>query len=108
MDLLELFDQALEKYDLLTILIVGALYLWFRKKLDTMDKRVQSVDHAVNNRPPGTPTLSQEISEIHRKVDVTSTKIEYIEKEIEEHRRVDEVTFKLLTDDISELRKKIS
>lgn len=82
MDLLELVDNALQKYDLLTVIVVFGLYMWFRKKLDLVHKDVKTVDDAVNNRPLGSMTMSQEVSEIHRKVDVQANELKHVKDDI--------------------------
>lgn len=82
MELLEVIDSALQKYDLLTVLLVGGLYMWFRKKLELVHRDVRTVDSAVNNRPLGSMTMSQEVSEIHRKVDVQANEIKHVKDDI--------------------------
>lgn len=82
MELIELVDTALQKYDILTIILVAGLYLWFRKKLDSVHKDVKTVDDAVNNRPLGSLTMSQEVSEIHRKVDVQNNEIKHVKEDV--------------------------
>jgi len=82
MELLEVIDAALQKYDLLTVLLVGGLYMWFRKKLELVHRDVRTVDSAVNNRPLGSMTMSQEVSEIHRKVDVQNNEIKHVKDDV--------------------------
>jgi hypothetical protein len=82
MELLEVIDSALQKYDLLTVLLVGGLYMWFRKKLELVHKDVRTVDSAVNNRPLGSMTMSQEVSEIHRKVDVQANELNHVKEDV--------------------------
>lgn len=82
MELIELVDTALQKYDILTIILVAGLYLWFRKKLDSVHKDVKTVDDAVNNRPLGAMTMSQEVSEIHRKVDVQNNELKHVKSDV--------------------------
>lgn len=82
MELLELIDSALQKYDILTLIIVGGLYLWFKKKLNLVHNDVKTVDSAVNNRDKGSLTMSQEVSEIHRKVDVQANELKHVKDDI--------------------------
>ena len=82
MELLEVIDSALQKYDLLTVLLVGGLYMWFRKKIELVHRDVRIVDDAVNNRPLGSMTMSQEVSEIHRKVDVQANEIKHVKDDV--------------------------
>lgn len=90
----------IKDYDLPTILIGVLAYIYINKKLTV-------VDNAVNNRPAGSPTLSQEVSEIHRKVDVSSVKQDYITKELDAHREVDEVMFKDIARDFKDVKSEI-
>ena len=82
MELLELLDTALQKYDILTIILVGGLYLWFKKKIELVHNDVRVVDSAVNNRPLGSMTMSQEVSEIHRKVDVQANELKHVKEDV--------------------------
>ena len=79
--------EVLKDYDLPTILMGVVIYSYLNKKLNAVDK-------AVNCRPADSMTISQEVSEIHRKVDVSAIKQEYIAKELDAHRDVDEKEFK--------------
>jgi hypothetical protein len=63
-------------------LLVGGLYMWFRKKLELVHKDVRTVDSAVNNRPLGSMTMSQEVSEIHRKVDVQANELNHVKEDV--------------------------
>jgi hypothetical protein len=69
--------NLLKDYDLPTIILVVYFYTFINKKLTVVDK-------AVNCRPPDAMTISQEVSEIHRKVDVNATtqarNIEYVKE----------------------------
>tara|TARA_R110002126_G_scaffold79757_3_gene197825 strand:+ start:1494 stop:1823 length:330 start_codon:yes stop_codon:yes gene_type:complete len=102
---LEAILNLLKDYDLPTIIAGIIVYVHINRKLNTVDK-------AVNNRAPEDMTLSQEVSEIHRKVDLnaatTSRNIEYIKKEIDAHRDIDEKTFVDLAKDIKKIHKKLN
>tara|TARA_R110000772_G_scaffold123755_3_gene230147 strand:- start:275 stop:595 length:321 start_codon:yes stop_codon:yes gene_type:complete len=95
--MLEIFRD----YDLPTIIIGIFVYVHINKKLTVVDK-------AVNNRPADSLTLSQEVSEIHRKVEVAGAKTEYIIKEVDAHREVDEKLFAQIGEDIKGLHKRVS
>jgi hypothetical protein len=82
MELLEILDTALQKYDILTIILVGGLYLWFKKNVNLVHKDAMVVDSAVNNRPLGSMTMSQEVSEIHRKVDVQANELNHVKEDV--------------------------
>jgi hypothetical protein len=98
---LDAFLTLIKDYDLPTILIGVLAYIYINKKLTV-------VDNAVNNRPAGSPTLSQEVSEIHRKVDVSAVKQDYITKELDAHRKVDEETFEDIATDFKKIKGDIS
>jgi len=114
MELLELLDTALQKYDILTIILVGGLYLWFRKKLELVHNDVRVVDSAVNNRPLGSMTMSQEVSEIHRKVDVQANELKHVKEDVTtlktdltKSRIYNMERFGLIESSVDEVRKEI-
>ena len=114
MELLELLDTALQKYDILTIILVGGLYLWFRKKIELVHNDVRVVDSAVNNRPLGSMTMSQEVSEIHRKVDVQANELKHVKEDVTtlktdltKSRIYNMERFGLIESSVDEVRKEI-
>jgi hypothetical protein len=114
MELLEVLDTALQKYDILTIILVGGLYLWFKKRIDLVHNDVKIVDSAVNNRPLGGMTMSQEVSEIHRKVDVQANEIKHVKddvlflkKDITKSRIYNMERFQKIDSDIEQMIKEI-
>ena len=111
MDILEFVSELQEKYNLPEILIIlAAVYFLWRK--------INVVDHAVNNRPTDGPTLSQEVSQIHRKVDVTCNELKHlkqgqyemrseideVKKDVKDHRLEDERIIASFAKEISELK----
>lgn len=113
-EILDLISELQQKYDLPEILILlAAVYFLWRK--------IKVVDHAVNNRPESGPTLSQEVSEIHRKVVVTcnelkhlkqgqaemKSEIDEITKEVKDHRLEDERIIASFTEEIASLKLEI-
>jgi len=98
---LETILVLLKDYDIPTILIGVFFYYIINRKLTV-------VDQAVNNRPKDSLTLSQEVSEIHRKVDVSATKNDYMIKELDAHREVDEKQFLGIATDIKGLHKRVT
>jgi hypothetical protein len=78
MELLEVIDSALQKYDLLTVLLVGGLYMWFRKKLELVHKDVRTVDSAVNNRPNEMKHVKDDVTTL--KTDLTKSRIYNMER----------------------------
>lgn len=93
--------NILKDYDLPTLLLGLFVYMHINKKLNTVDK-------AVNCRPENSMTISQEVSEIHRKVDVAGVKTEYIIKELDAHREIDEKEFSDIAKDIKDLHKRLT
>lgn len=98
---LETLLTILKDYDLPSIIVIVAVYLHINKRLCTVDK-------AVNDREKGAPTLSQEVSEIHRKVVISATKADYLIKELDSHRDVDEKQFSEIGRDIKGLHKRVT
>jgi hypothetical protein len=97
--------ELLEKYDLPTIILGLGFFMYIKTKLKQVDK-------AVNNRAPQSLTLSQEVSEIHRKVDVNATtqarNIEYIKQEIDSNKISSEKQFSIIGKDIKSLNKRMA
>lgn len=93
--------EVLKDYDLASIAIAIFVYIHINKKLTVVDK-------AVNNRPIGEQTLSQEVSEIHRKIDVGDVKLNYMIKEVDAHRAIDELEFKSIAKDIKGLHRRVT
>jgi hypothetical protein len=101
MEIINLITELLKEYDILTvgfITIVGII----------LYKKIMIVDNAVNYRKKGALTLSQEVSEIHRKVDVLANEMEHIKVDLKEHREEDERIISSLTNNINELNSKIT
>jgi hypothetical protein len=97
--------NLLKDYDLPTIILVVYFYTFINKKLTVVDK-------AVNCRPPDAMTISQEVSEIHRKVDVNATtqarNIEYIKQEMDNNKLSSEKQFSTIGKDIKILNKRVT
>ena len=97
--------ELLEKYDLPTIILGLGFFMYIKTKLKQVDK-------AVNCRTPDAMTISQEVSEIHRKVDVNATtqarNIEYIKQEMDNNKLSSEKTFQGISKDIKSLNKKVA
>jgi len=93
--------EVLKDYDLASIAVAVFVYIHINKKLAVVDK-------AVNNRPIGEQTLSQEVSEIHRKIDVGDVKLTYMIKEVDAHRAIDELEFKSIAKDIRGLHRRVT
>ena len=97
--------NLLKDYDLPTIILGVYVYMHINKKLNTVDK-------AVNCRTPDSLTISQEVSEIHRKVDVNATtqarNIEYLKNEMDNNKASTEETFQGISKDIKTLNKRVT
>lgn len=116
--------ELVKEYDGFSLLAIIVFYL-------LVDKRIQIVDKAVNQRPEGTPTISQEVSLINSKLDLMRKEalaiikdmkllrkegymrydelkvdIKHISNEIDAHRKVDEVAFMEIAKDIKEINAK--
>lgn len=93
--------EFLRDYDLITVILGLVVYLQLKKKVETVDK-------AVNQRTPDQPTLSQEVSEIHRKIDLSTIRQEYLVKEIDAHRSLDEKEFLRISKDIRDINRRLT
>lgn len=93
--------ELLKDYDLTTILAICVVYYLMNNKISIIDK-------SVNCRPEGSLTLSQEVSEIHRKVDVLAVEVKHVKKEVDEHRKEDEAIITNLTNSINKISKKVA
>ena len=100
---LSIILEMFQKYDIATV-ILGLIYFVY------INKKLRHVDNAVNNRAKGGLTLSEEVSEIHRKTNIQATQgknIEYIKKEIESHIKAEEQEFLKIDKEIKNLNKKV-
>ena len=97
--------ELLEKYDLPTLILGLGFFMYIKTKLKQVDK-------AVNCRTPDAMTISQEVSEIHRKVDVNATtqarNIEYLKNEMDNNKASTEKTFQFISKDIKSLNKRVT
>tara|TARA_R110000787_G_scaffold11722_9_gene38485 strand:+ start:114 stop:443 length:330 start_codon:yes stop_codon:yes gene_type:complete len=93
--------ETLKEYDLPTIII--GIFVWHK-----LNKKLNIVDKAVNQRSPESLTLSEEVSEIHKKVDVSIVKTDYLVKEMDLHRGSTEAKFLQVTADIKGLHKRVT
>lgn len=102
---IETILNLLKDYDLPTIILGIYFYTFINKKLTVVDK-------AVNCRPPNAMTISQEVSEIHRKVDVNATtqarNIEYLKSEMDNNKHYSENQFLTIGKDIKSLNKRVT
>lgn len=100
---LSIILEMLQRYDIATVILGLIFFVYIKKKL-------KHVDNAVNNRVKGGLTLSEEVSEIHRKTNIQATQgknIEYINKKIESHIKVDEEEFLKIEKELKNLNKKV-
>jgi len=102
---LESILSVLKDYDLPTIILGIYVYMHINKKLTVVDK-------AVNCRKPDAMTISQEVSEIHRKVDVNATtqarNIEYLKNEMDNNKDSNKKQFSAIGKDIKSLNKRMA
>ena len=69
--------EVLKNYDAVTIIVGLLIYLGIHKKINIVDK-------AVNQRPAGSKTISEEVTEINHKLDLFHNDVSHIRKEIDE------------------------
>lgn len=101
MDSIQIITELLKDYDAASVGVI--LYIGY-----LLNKKIQVIDKSVNCRPEGSLTLSQEVSEIHRKVDVLAVEVKHVKKEVDEHRKEDEAIIANLTNSINEISKKVA
>lgn len=102
--MLTFVEHVITEYNLPVALLI--LYIGY-----LLNKKMSYIDKAVNDRPADSPTLSKEVSEIHRKVDVLANEMTHMKDdihdtrlEIEAHRLEDERVIADFSKDISEIR----
>lgn len=101
MDSIQLIADLLKDYDAASVVVI--LYIGY-----LLNKKIQIIDKSVNCRPEGSLTLSQEVSEIHRKVDVLAVEVKHVKKEVDEHRKEDEAIIANLTESVNEISKRVA
>ena len=101
MDELTLLLELLKDYDLISLIVVGLGYSFVHKKINV-------VDRAVNQRPAGNKTISDEVTEINNKIDLFALDLKYVKKEVDAHRDVDEAAFLRIEKDIRLINNKIT
>jgi hypothetical protein len=101
MDSIQIITELLKDYDAASVGVI--LYIGY-----LLNKKIQIIDKSVNHRPEGSLTMSQEVSEIHRKVDVLAVEVKHVKKEVDDHRKEDEAIIANLTNSINEISKKVA
>tara|TARA_R110000824_G_scaffold204064_1_gene388755 strand:+ start:158 stop:469 length:312 start_codon:yes stop_codon:yes gene_type:complete len=97
MDKLTLLLEVLKDYDLATLIAVGIGYLFIHKKINI-------VDRAVNQRPVGSATISDDCITIKSELSLIKADLKHVKKEVDAHREVDESAFLRIEEDIREIR----
>jgi hypothetical protein len=95
-----IITELFKDYDGFSLLAIIVFYL-------LVDKRIKIVDKAVNHRPFGQLTISEEVTEINHKIDMFGKDLAHVKKEIDEHRAVDEVAFRRIEKDIRVIASKV-
>jgi hypothetical protein len=95
-EIIELFD----KYQLIDVLVGFLVYV-------AINKRIQVVDKAVNQRPQGSMTISEEVTQINHKLDQFTLELNHVKKQVDEHRKIDEQSFLRIEKDIRILASKV-
>ncbi len=100
MEYLEFMLEILKEYDLATLIVVVIGYL-------VISKKISIVDQAVNQRPEGSKTISDEVTEINSKMDLFALDLDHVKNEVDEHRNVDEAAFLRIEKDIRQINGKL-
>tara|TARA_R110000868_G_scaffold95467_1_gene262565 strand:+ start:62 stop:382 length:321 start_codon:yes stop_codon:yes gene_type:complete len=104
---MEIIKLLITKFDPITLGVLTLIYFRVYKKLNVLD-------NAVNNRKEGQNTLSQEVTEIHVKLDKVINKqieneahIKHTKEQVDLHRNVDEKAFNRIEKDIRSIASKV-
>jgi len=100
MEKMTILLELLKDYDLINLIFIGVGYLFISKKINIVDK-------AVNQRPEGSQTISDEVTEINGKMDLFQLDMTHVKGEIDEHRAVDEKAFLRIEKDIRLINSKL-
>ena len=92
--------EALKEYDLFNLAVVGVGYMFIHKKISIVDK-------AVNQRAEGSPTISDDITEIKGELKLMRVDLTHVKEEVDLHREVDESAFLRIENDIRLINSKI-
>lgn len=112
--MIEIIKELVGKTDpvVLIAIIGGVMYLLTKIKL--LQKDVDYINKAVNDRGEDELTMSQEIkiigiqvNKLNTKTEVTVKEISHIKHQIDLHRDIDEKTFEKLAEDIAVLSDKV-
>jgi hypothetical protein len=111
---MEIVKFLIDKTDPIVLLVMLAGIGYILNRISLIKKDVSYINNAVNDREKGELTISQEVKAIFKKLsaltvklEVHITELEYVKREVDAHRKIDEVTFKKLASDISRLTKKV-
>ena len=100
MDKLGILLELLKDYDVVSIAVIGMGYLLLHKKISI-------VDNAVNQRPEGSSTISDDVIIIKNEIKLISADITHVKAEVDAHEIEVLRTFLRIEKDIGLINDKI-
>lgn len=92
--------EVLKDYDLPTIIVIFAFY-------HSINKKVNTVDRAINNVPTSSFEVSKELIGLTSKLEVLTIEVKHVKKEVDAHRSIDEKTFEIMAKDITSINERL-
>ena len=84
--------ELLKDYDAVSIVFIVMGYLIINNKINIVDK-------AVNQRPEGSATISDDVTTIKNDIQLMSASLKYVKEEVDAHRDIDEAAFLRIEND---------
>ena len=92
--------ELLKDYDAISIVFIVMGYLIINNKISVVDK-------AVNQRPEGSATISDDVTTIKNDIKLMSADLKHVKEEVDAHRDIDEAAFLRIENDIRLINSKI-
>jgi hypothetical protein len=100
MDKFTILLELLKDYDVVSLAVIVMGYLAIHKKIGI-------VDNAVNQRPEGSATISDDVTTIKNEIKLISVDVKHVKEEVDAHRDIDEAAFLRIENDIRLINSKI-
>jgi hypothetical protein len=92
--------DLLKDYDAVSIVFIVMGYLIINNKISVVDK-------AVNQRPEGSATISDDVTTIKNDIQLIIVDLKHVKEEVDAHRDIDEAAFLRIENDIRLINSKI-
>jgi hypothetical protein len=100
MDKFAVILDLLKDYDAVSIVFIVMGYLIINNKISVVDK-------AVNQRPEGSATISDDVTTIKNDIQLIIVDLKHVKEEVDAHRDIDEAAFLRIENDIRLINSKI-